>query len=152
MKKTEPKPKEIRGFYILPRLHGLGGPASFRGRLVRGLEKKGVQEVASIDDPKCKAVLVIGGTRDILTLLKARRKGLRIVQRLNGMNWIHRKLRVDPAYFIRCEINNFLLRFIRRYLADTIVYQSQFASKWWQTVCGPSRASSTVIYNGVDLE
>jgi glycosyltransferase involved in cell wall biosynthesis len=140
-----------RGVYILPKLDGLGGPASFRSRLVRGLLKKGVKEVSSIDDPTCKAVLVIGGTRDLPTLLKARRKGLRIVQRLNGMNWIHRKLRVQPAYFVRCEINNLLLRFIRRNLADRIVYQSQFASKWWQTVCGSIHAPSSVVYNGVDL-
>jgi glycosyltransferase involved in cell wall biosynthesis len=140
-----------RGVYILPKLTGLGGPASFRSRLVRGLHEKNVVEVDSLDDARCKAVLVIGGTRDLATLIKAHRKGLRVVQRLNGMNWIHRKLRVDPAYFLRCEINNSLLRFIRRNLADRIVYQSQFASKWWQTVCGSTRTPSSVIYNGVDL-
>jgi glycosyltransferase involved in cell wall biosynthesis len=84
--------------------------------------------------------------------MKAKRKGLRIVQRLNGMNWIHKKIRVDLPYFFRCEINNFLLRLIRRYLADRIIYQSQFASKWWQTVYGSSQSTSTVIYNGVDLK
>ncbi|MEI8130955.1 MAG: glycosyltransferase family 4 protein [Leptolinea sp.] len=152
LKRTEPKLMENRGVFILPRLHGLGGPASFRGRLVRGLEKMGVHEIGSIDDPLCKVVLVIGGTRDITTLVKARRKGLRIVQRLNGMNWIHKKQRVDPAYFMRCEINNLLLRFIRRYFAGKIVYQSQFADKWWQTVCGVTQAPSSVIFNGVDLE
>lgn len=143
--------KITRGVYILPKLTGLGGPASFRSRLVRGLSEKNVIEVDSIDDPRCKAVLVIGGTRDLVTLIKARRKGFRIVQRLNGMNWIHRKLRVPPAYFIRCEINNMLLRFIRKNLADRIVYQSQFASKWWQTVCGSTRVPYMVAYNGVDL-
>ncbi|NMB53280.1 MAG: glycosyltransferase family 4 protein [Leptolinea sp.] len=140
-----------RGVYILPRLNGLGGPASFRGRLIRGLKDEQVIEVDSIDDPCCRAVLVIGGTRDIPTLIEARRKGLRVVQRLNGMNWIHRKIRVQPVYFLRCEVNNQLLRFIRHNLADRIVYQSQFASKWWQTVYGSTRASSSVAYNGVDL-
>ncbi len=141
-----------RGVYILPKLDGLGGPASFRGRLVAGLEARGISITGSIDDPGCSAVLVIGGTRDIPTLLKARQKGLRIVQRLNGMNWIHRKQRVQPGYFIRCEVNNFILRSIRKNLADHIIYQSQFASKWWQTVYGSLRTSSTVVYNGVDLQ
>ncbi len=144
--------RKHRGFFILPKLNGLGGPASFRSRLVRGLRERDVFEVDSIDDDQCNAVLVIGGTRDLATLIKARRKGLRIVQRLNGMNWIHRKLRVPLAYFIRCEINNLLLRFIRRNLADRIVYQSQFASKWWQTVCGSTKAPLSVVYNGVDLD
>jgi glycosyltransferase involved in cell wall biosynthesis len=140
-----------RGVYILPKLGGLGGPASFRGRLVRGLNAKGIGICDSIDDPQCGAVLVIGGTRDIATLIKARRKGLRVVQRLNGMNWIHRKLRVQPAYFIRCEVNNFLLRVIRKNFANRIIYQSQFASKWWQTICGTTQSPSSVIYNGIDL-
>lgn len=141
-----------RGVFILPKLNGLGGPASFRNRLVRGLAEKGIVEVESPDDPHCGAVLVIGGTRDLPTLLKARRKGLRIIQRLNGMNWIHRKMRVPLDYFVRCEVNNLLLRFIRRNLANRIIYQSQFASKWWQTVCGSTKTSHTVVYNGVDLQ
>ncbi|GAP22560.1 glycosyltransferase family 4 protein [Leptolinea tardivitalis] len=140
-----------RGVFILPKIDGLGGPASFRGRLTRGLKERGIEELDSIEDERCGAVLVIGGTKDIGTLLKARRKNLRIVQRLNGMNWIHRKLRVAPDYYVRCEINNLLLRYIRKNLADRIVYQSQFASKWWQTVCGTTRAPSSVAYNGVDL-
>lgn len=143
--------QEKGGVYILPKINGLGGPASFRGRLVSGLRERGIHEVDSIDDPQCSAVLVIGGTKEIVTLLKARRKGLRIVQRLNGMNWIHRKLRVPPGYYIKCEINNLLLRFIRKNLADRVVYQSQFARQWWQTVCGSTRAGSSVTYNGVDL-
>jgi glycosyltransferase involved in cell wall biosynthesis len=152
LKKVDAKSEDIRGIYILPRLHGIGGPASFRGRLVRGLKNLGVKEVDSIDDPGCNAVLVIGGTRDLLTLYKARQKGLRVIQRLNGMNWIHKKLRVAPDYFMRCEINNILLRVIRRYFADRVVYQSQFAEKWWQTVCGKTISPSKVIYNGVDLD
>ncbi|HEX7557179.1 MAG TPA: glycosyltransferase family 4 protein [Leptolinea sp.] len=152
MNRAKSESHQDRGVFILPKLNGLGGPASFRHRLVRGLQRKGVFEVNSINHPLCQAVLVIGGTRELVTLVNAHRKGLRIVQRLNGMNWIHKKLRVDPAYFVRCEVNNLLLRFIRRNLADRIVYQSQFASKWWQTVCGSSRAPSTVIFNGVDLD
>jgi glycosyltransferase involved in cell wall biosynthesis len=140
-----------QGVYILPQINGVGGPASFRVRLVNGLKERGIREVGSIDDPDCGAVLVIGGTKEIATLLKARRKGLRIVQRLNGMNWIHRKLRVPPGYFIKCEINNQLLKFIRKNIADRIIYQSQFARQWWQTVCGSTNASSTVVYNGIDL-
>jgi glycosyltransferase involved in cell wall biosynthesis len=143
--------KEKQGVFILPKINGLGGPASFRGRLISGLNDRGIREVNSIDGPLCDAVLVIGGTKEIATLQKAHRKGLRIVQRLNGMNWIHRKLRVSPGYYIKCEINNQLLKFIRKHLADRVVYQSQFARQWWQTVCGSTQAGSSVTYNGVNL-
>ncbi len=143
--------QKSRGVFILPKLEGLGGPASFRGRLVKGLREKGVDVTDSIDDPRCTAVLVIGGTRDLATLIKARRKGLRVVQRLNGMNWIHRKLRSQLGYFIRCEVNNFLLRMIRNHIAERVIYQSQFASKWWQTIYGSTKSPSMVVYNGIDL-
>ena len=136
---------------ILPRLSGLGGPASFRARLVAGLAERGVQEVTSPKDPGCRAVLMIGGTRRIGDLLEARRRGIRIIQRLNGMNWIHRKRYTGAFHFFRSEVNNFILSTIRRYLADRIVYQSNFARTWWQTVYRQVGAPGSVIYNGIDL-
>jgi glycosyltransferase involved in cell wall biosynthesis len=96
-------------------------------------------------------VLVIGGTRHAAALWRARQRGVRIVQRLNGMNWIHRRQRTGLKHFIRSEMNNALLANIRRHLADHIVYQSQFARNWWQTVHGSVPTTARVIYNGVDL-
>lgn len=136
---------------ILPRLEGLGGPASFRARLVSGLKARGVQVVSAPDDPACRAVLVIGGTRQVPELLRARRRGMRIVQRLNGMNWIHRKRFTGVRHFLRSEINNYLLAYIRRSIADAVVYQSNFARTWWRTVYHSVAAPGQVIYNGVDL-
>lgn len=136
---------------ILPRLEGLGGPASFRARLVAGVQERGVPIVSSPADPACRALLVIGGTRKIPELLRARKRGLRIVQRLNGMNWIHRRRYTGVAHFLRSEINNLILAFIRRQVADSIIYQSNFSRTWWQTVYHQAPAPSTVIYNGVDL-
>jgi glycosyltransferase involved in cell wall biosynthesis len=137
---------------ILPKLRGMGGPSSFQGRLIRGLNRRGYQVNNDPLDPTCKAVLVVGGTSHIDLLLRARRRRLPIVQRLNGMNWIHRKKRVPLSYALKCEYNNLLLSAIRKNLADRIVYQSQFSCKWWQTVYGTSPAASCVIYKGVDLD
>lgn len=136
---------------ILPRVEGLGGPASFRARLVAGLQERGVPVVAGPDDPDCRALLVIGGTRHMAELLRARQRGVRVVQRLNGMNWIHRRRFTGAAHFLRSEANNAILSVIRRYVAERIVYQSNFARTWWQTVHHGVAAQSTVIYNGVDL-
>lgn len=137
---------------ILPRLDGLGGPASFRARLVAGMEARGVRLVGDPSHPDCGVILVIGGTRRFMELVSARRRGVRVVQRLNGMNWIHRRRFTGIPHFLRAEANNFLLAFIRRYVADHIVYQSNFARTWWQTVYQPVPAPSVVIYNGVDLQ
>lgn len=137
---------------ILPRLEGLGGPASFRARLVAGLQQRGVPIVASPADPACHALLVIGGTRRLGELKRAQRRGLRIVQRLNGMNWVHRRQFTGPLHFLRSEINNLILSYIRRHVASRIIYQSHFARTWWQTIYRSVPAASTVIYNGVDLQ
>ncbi|RPJ45725.1 MAG: glycosyltransferase, partial [Chloroflexi bacterium] len=136
---------------ILPQLEGLGGPASFRSRLVAGFKARGVPVASHPNDPACGVILVIGGTRRIPDLLQARRRGLRIVQRLNGMNWIHRRRFTGIRHFLRSEANNFILAFIRRSIADRIVYQSNFARTWWQTVDRGVIAPGMVIYNGVDL-
>jgi glycosyltransferase involved in cell wall biosynthesis len=143
---------ETRGICILPRVEGLGGPASFRARLVAGLKERRVPVVKDPRDPLCRSILVIGGTRRILELSQAQRRGARIVQRLNGMNWIHRRRFTGVRHFLRSEWNNLVLSLIRRYLAGRIVYQSNFARTWWQTIYRKVAAPSTVIYNGVDLD
>jgi glycosyltransferase involved in cell wall biosynthesis len=136
---------------LVPRLAGLGGMVSFQARLVDGLARRGIAVSFDLDDPANTAVLVIGGTRHILSLWRARRRGLPIVQRLNGMNWLHRKQKTSLRRSLRAEVNNLLLAFIRRRLATRIVYQSQFSHDWWQRVYGPVNIPDEVVYNGVDL-
>jgi glycosyltransferase involved in cell wall biosynthesis len=136
---------------ILPRLHGLGGMVSFQARLVTGLQAEGIEVVYDPDEPSMAAILVIGGTRRVAALMGARRRGVRIVQRLNGMNWLHRKVPTSLRHVLQSEMNNRLLAFIRRWLADKIVYQSQFSIDWWQSVFGVLKKPSDVVYNGVDL-
>lgn len=137
---------------ILPRLEGLGGPASFRARLVQGLQARGVRVVSDPAEPAVTSMLVIGGTSYLNDIWQARRRGVRVVQRLNGMNWVHRRRFTGVRHFLRSEWNNFILATIRRSMADRIVYQSNFSRSWWQTVYGGVRPTGTVIYNGIDLQ
>ena len=136
---------------LMPKLDGLGGPSSFQRKLIQGLKEKGIQTHFNPFDPEVRSILVIGGTKNIQTIWKARRKNIHIVQRLNGMNWIHRKKRTGLKHYLRSEYGNFILSTIRRHLSDAIIYQSQFARSWWQTTYGKSNVPSNVIYNGIDL-
>ena len=136
---------------ILPEIQGTGGPASFQVKLKQGLKSKGILTHHNIHDPSTKALLVIGGTRRLQDLFYAKRKGIRIVQRLDGMNWLHKKEKTGLTHYLRSEGMNLLLSFIRRHLADLVVYQSKFTQSWWITEYGPTRSPDTVIYNGVDL-
>ena len=135
---------------IVPRVEGAGGVTSFRLKFENGLRARGVEV---INDPvqEADAVLVLAGTRKLLPLWKARRRKIRVVQRLDGINWIHRARWAGPRYTIRAIYGNANLAFIRRRLADHVVYQSQFIKGWWEDWYKPARVPSSVILNGVDL-
>ncbi|MCL4561691.1 MAG: glycosyltransferase, partial [Chloroflexi bacterium] len=137
---------------LVPRLTGLGGPSSFQSRLAQGLAGRGVDISYDLGDPGCSAVLVTGGIYNLGGLAQARRRGARIVQRLDGMNWIHRKRRTGWRHYWRSELNNWVLSFIRRHLAHAIIYQSRFSQNWWERVYGRLSKPAAVVYNGVDLQ
>lgn len=125
---------------------------SFRTRFTAGLTQRGIEVCTLLEDTPYDAVLVIGGTRDLLGLHRVKKRGVRIVQRLNGMNWIQRKRRTGLKHTLRAEYGNFILNSIRTRLADRIIYQSHFAQGWWERMYTPARASASVFYNAVDLE
>jgi hypothetical protein len=122
---------------ILPEHRGVGGPASFRERIITGLTQAGYQTVSNPLESGVSVILVIGGTRRLDQLWQAHRHGVRIVQRLNGMNWTHRQTRTGLRHYLRSEVNNWILATIRSSLADHIVYQSEFTRNWWTIVYGP---------------
>jgi glycosyltransferase involved in cell wall biosynthesis len=136
---------------FLPKLEGRGGPASFQGRLSQGLAAYGIKTHHDPTRPDCAAILVVGGTHQLLDIWRARQRGVRIVERLDGMNWMHKVRKTGLKHYLRAEWYNRILSFTRRNLADHIVYQSQFSCDWWNSVYQSTRASIQVVYNGVDL-
>lgn len=124
---------------------------SFQARFAAALAERGIEVSFDPADQPCAAALVIGGTRHLGSLISARRRGVRIVQRLDGMNWMHRQQRTGLRHFLRAEYGNWLLNLIRTRLARHIVYQSSFSKTWWQQVYGSAPATTSVVYNGVDL-
>lgn len=136
---------------ILPQKLGLGGPASFQASMIRVLEECGIAVTHDPLDPAISAILLIGGTKQVKDVHRAQKAGVRVVQRLNGMNWVHRKKFTGVRHFIKAEYGNLKLSSIRR-TADHVIYQSEFSRGWWNRVYRPILAPDTVIHNGVDLE
>ena len=136
---------------LIPKVHGVGGMVSFQAKLTAGLTARGFQVSDNPSGPDCDAVLITGGTRDIPGLLRLRRRGVRIIQRLDGINWLHRRLYTGPRHFLRAEYGNRLLALLRARVVTHIVYQSDFVRGWWGRQFGPERVPSVVIHNGVDL-
>lgn len=135
---------------IVPRVEGAGGMTSFRLKFEAGLRARGVDVTHDFDDSS-DAILVIAGTRNLLPLWRAKRRGLRVVQRLDGINWVQRARWTGARYHLRAEYGNALLAFIRSRFADRVIYQSRFIRGWWEKSYGAARAPASVILNGVDL-
>ena len=135
---------------IVPRVEGRGGVTSFRMKFEEGLRARGV-DVTYDPSQHVDALLVLAGTRHLRVLRKARKQGIRIVQRLDGINWVHRARWAGLRYTVRAIYGNANLSFIRKRLADHVIYQSQFIKRWWEDWYRPARAPSSVILNGVDL-
>ena len=135
---------------IVPKVDGTGGMASFRLKFEEGLRVRGIG-VTYEPGEDADAVLVIAGTRFLLDLSRVRRRGIRVVQRLDGVNWVHRVKWSGVRYTVRAVYGNAMLSLIRDRFADRVIYQSQFIREWWQDWYGVATAPSTVIHNGIDL-
>lgn len=136
---------------IFPRVEGLGGVTSFRLKFEKGLRARGIDVTNDLTDPS-DAILVLAGTKNLLPLWRARVQGRRIVQRLDGVNWVHRVRWAGLRYTTRAIYGNWNLSFIRNHLAGRVIYQSQFVKGWWEDWYGAARVPSAVILNGVDLD
>ena len=136
---------------ILPNKLGLGGPASFQGGLITAIQQRGITICHDPLEAGVSAILVFGATRNTAALVLAHRAGVRVVQRLNGMNWIHRRRFTGIKHFVKAEYGNLKLRRLRQ-SADRIIYQSAFSRSWWERENGNLEKPQFVIHNGVDLD
>jgi glycosyltransferase involved in cell wall biosynthesis len=136
---------------IVPAVDGPGGMTSFRLKFEAGLRARGFTVTHAADEAS-QAILVIGGTRQLLPLWRAVRRGVRVVQRLDGINWIQRRRNTGARHYLRAEYGNFILALIRRRIASHILYQSEFARRWWDDWYGLPGKPHAVVHNGVDLK
>lgn len=136
---------------VVPKFQGSGGPSAFLVNLRKGLLEQEIGFEDNLADFKADTILVLGGTRHLADLWRAKQRGVRIVQRLDGMNWLHRRRWTGIKHFLRSEWLNFNLALIRRHFADFIIYQSEFTKGWWTQVYGEVAAQHLVIINGVDV-
>ena len=125
--------------------------SSFREKFEAGVSARGLTITHNPTDA-ADAILIIAGTRHIGSLWRARRSGRRIVQRLDGINWVHRRRNTGLRHFLRAEYGNLVLSQIRAHVATRVLYQSRFTQRWWEDWYGKTPVPSSVVHNGVDLD
>jgi len=97
------------------------------------------------------ALLVINASRKIGSLVCARRRGTRIVQRLGTPFPSNRHMHIPLSVRMLTWLGIWNMAFIRAHLADRIVYQSNFVKESWERIYGKVNKPFQVIYNGIDL-
>lgn len=136
---------------LVPVINRVAGPGSFQLKLKTALERRGYTVHHDPAKPDTRAILIIAGTRHLGDIWAAKRRGVRVVQRLNGINWIQRRRYMGVKYWLRAEAANLLLAYTRRFVADAVIYQSHFTRDWWHQWYGGLKTPYRVIHNAVDL-
>lgn len=93
-----------------------------------------------------KNIIVIAGTRRIVWLSLCKIFGSNILLRLDGINWQHRVETKSIKYKVKAEIQNLISLFIANFIANTIVYQSEFVKNIWKSKLIFNK-KDVVIYN-----
>ncbi|MBI1224021.1 MAG: glycosyltransferase [Bacteroidetes bacterium] len=134
-----------------PHKAGTGGPGSFQTRFESELRLLGWQIIYPNDKVNPEIVFIIGGTKKLFWLSKLKIKGIPIIYRLDGRNWLHWKKKKGISNILLLESRNIISTIIYAFFADIVIFQSKFVENWWKKIKIKSRVPYTVIYNGVNL-
>lgn len=144
---------EKKTICMLPEITSLGGPGTFQKKFQEEAAKSGIEVHFNPERKDIGAFLIIGAPRRYLPyLLRARLCNIPVIQRLNGMNWIHQVVDSGLKYYLHSEFDNLSIAFVRRWIASGIIYQSPFCEERWNKKFGVLKKPVKIIYNGVNLD
>jgi len=121
---------------------GIGGPTTFVEKFSQALNDHSA-EATSTWTSDCDVVLAVVSA-PLSVLWQARRRGVPIVQRLDGVYY--------PAVSgRRWRLNNLPIWVTYRFFANWVIFQSEYSQRMCERFLGQPRCSTSIIYNGVDL-
>ena len=124
-----------------------GGAGTFQGILENYLKKKSYRLTYFGDKIFPDICFVVSGTRHIAHLIYLKYKGVKIIQRLDGFNWRFNKQYDSYSKLFKMYLQNFNMNFIRKFLANEVIYQSAFVKKSWNERFGSTKKNNTIILN-----
>jgi len=129
-----------------------GGVGSFQIRLSKSFEKENISYTHGIKRKGFVNVcLVMGGTKRIFWLLMLKARGVKIVHRLDGLNWQHKVEYPGLVKYVKAQLRQLIVSFIRRFLANGVIYQSKFVLDFWQSY-DLLNTEFTIIHNGIEMQ
>ncbi len=130
---------------------GIGGPASFIRRLTAVFTQLDIKVIENPTNEPIDAVLVVQSTRNLRWLLAQKRRGIPIVQRLNGIKGLSEQPGITSRHYWNNWVRNSTTNLIRRHIASSVIYQSKFSRRIWTDQFGTTNAETSVVYNGSDI-
>ncbi len=132
-----------------------GGPSTFMKKLETFLIENNYSVSFGKVSSHTKTLLITSATKRMDLILYCKLKKIKIILRLDGIWYFSVKRSGGLKKFTYFKLVNFLMAIIRKYIADTIIYQSEFVEEWWNKSYGLVNKDSKIIYNGnniVDLK
>lgn len=128
-----------------------GGPSSFQKRFMSFLESNGHSLDVLKMTADCDYIFVMSGTRKLLTLIYFKFIGTQIIQRLDGIDVSYRNENRSFLTLLKAEIQHVIVVFIYFFIANKVVFQSQFVKEVWFKAFSHRPKYYEVIYNGFSL-
>lgn len=127
------------------RIKDIGGTATFARKFSDAAKKSGI-EISNAFSFDFDTLFIIADC-SLWHPIIAKLRGKQIVQRLDGV--YHPATPAGKWY----PLYNAKMQIIHNFLADTVIYQSEFSRLSCETFLGTTKATKVaIIYNGVDME
>ena len=124
-----------------------GGPGTFQKNLTEKLEKKNILVRYKSDNIKTDYFIIIGSTlKSFFWLLRMKFQGSKMIHRIDGAKWQYRYKGSFIEKF-KSILQNFLI-FFTQFLANKIIYQSEYVKKVWENRFIKNK--TVIIYNGAE--
>lgn len=130
-----------------------GGPGSFQKQLEVQFLSEGynILHYKNFKFRRVSSIIVFSSTKHLLFLIYQFLLGSDIILRLDGLNKKHRFKKVSVFYYVYSELDNMVSCLIARYVASTIIFQSEYIMNNWKSNGFDFHGKNVkVILNGVD--
>lgn len=124
----------------------IGGTSIFMRKFVKGLEGKGIEVTTTVDDDYDLTLVIADYSRSFDgTVLEKKKKGVKVVQRLDGVMTFATSRFLFP-------VQNYRMKYVLHNIADYIIYQSRYCKFLCDRYLGKPKCPWSIVYNGVDIQ